>query len=105
MNIDSIAHFLYSLKSTPLNSAVRTEHFTNDELNFLVKTFGNGNTLVDPYQMCELAEKIYNNYNSWKDVKEDLDFQQMFRDGLEHFLWTLWDMVAEKRGLPVKRYD
>ena len=105
MNIDFVTQFFYSLKSKPLNSAVRTEHFTNTELNSLITSFGNGNTLVDPYQMCELAEKFYKDYDSWIDVKNDPYLEQMFKDGLHHFLWTLWDMVAAKRGLPLKSYD
>lgn len=91
---------LNSLKSPSLPSHIRTQNFTNAELNSLISSFSGGNVMSDPTQICKLAEYFYGKYNSWESVIDDPDCLQMINDGLRPFLRTLWNMVASKKRLP-----
>ena len=84
--------------SLPLN--FRSENFTHDELEELLKSWGGGNVLNDPRDIAVMAEKAY----AFKDDKQyfaDPDIKQMWKDGLGYFLIELWKMVAKKKGYPL----
>lgn len=91
---------LDSLKSPSLPADIHTVHFTNAELNSLISSFGCGNVMSDPTQMCTMAEHVYARYNSWTELIDDPSNLQMINDGLRPFLRTLWDTIAAKRHLP-----
>jgi hypothetical protein len=93
---------LNSLKSPSLPSHIRTQNFTNAELNSLISSFGGGNVMSDPSQMCQLAEHFYGrpDYTSWESVIDDPNNLQMINDGLKNFLRILWNLIAHKKRLP-----
>lgn len=76
-----------------------TEHFSRDELQTLLNSWGGGNTLQDPKSIGQLAEHVYTTFNSSEEFCADPNIQQMWRDGLGRFLQTLWKMIENKKNV------
>ena len=88
---------LLGLNNSDLSPDFRTEHFTNQELNHLLKNWGGGNVLNNPEDIGKLSEKFYEKTNTEKEFFNSDDFKVMWRDGLGRYLNELWIMISEKK--------
>jgi hypothetical protein len=73
-----------------------TEHFSNEELETLVKN--HGQLLVSPTDIAPIVEKMYG-FNSLHEVLDDQMANKMFYYDRGRFVATIWKMVCKKKGI------
>lgn len=84
--------------STPrLPFRYRSEHFTHEELNSLLNSWGGGNVLEQPEHIALFAEHMYK-FNSKQEMYSDPGTQGMWRDGLGRVIAAAEALVAAKKN-------
>ena len=91
---------LLGITTPVLPGYFRSEHFTNSELNEILRSWSGGNTLNNPTDIATFVERIYT-FDSWEDLSAEPWYQQMYKDGLGRCLITTWTMVAAKKNIPI----
>ena len=89
---------LLGLQQPRLPRDFHTEHFTNQELNEILASWGGGNVIGDPKSIGQMAEWFYG-MRDWEEFSTNEDVVGMWKDGLGRMLVKAWTLVCEKRGL------
>lgn len=95
--MDQFWQAFLGLSQPALPVGFHTEHFSNEELQTLCKSFSGGNTLSDPESLGELAEFLYI-FKDYDEFAAHPRIVRMQRDGLGRFLTTAWEMICKKKA-------
>jgi hypothetical protein len=96
--MDQARQLFLGIKHPELPDDFRTEHFNHEQLATLVKAFEGGNSLSSPTAIGDIAEFFYA-FDSIEQVVTNPRVEQMWKDGFEQFIKTVWRMVCRKKGI------
>ena len=96
--MDKLWQKFLGLQQPQLPRDFHTEHFTNQELQSILDTWGGGNVIGEPTSIGRMAEWFYG-MRDWEEFSTNEDVLGMWKDGLGRMLFFTWRMICEKRGM------